>query len=152
MAAPGRCTPSQVAREIGIRKVIIPPAPGVFSAFGMLFADLRYDYVRTAFTRLDDASFDQIERVYRELEDQGRAAIASTSVTPHKIAIKRAADMRYVGQEHAVTVDLPLARVREAGPQGDQAPLRRDARAALRHLGAGRARRDRQPALAPSRA
>jgi len=37
----------EVAREIGIRKVIIPGAPGVFSAFGMLFSDLRYDYVRT---------------------------------------------------------------------------------------------------------
>ena len=36
-----------VAREIGIRNVIVPRAPGVFSAFGMLFSDLRYDYVRT---------------------------------------------------------------------------------------------------------
>jgi N-methylhydantoinase A len=98
----------QVAREIGIRKVIIPPAPGVFSAFGMLFADLRYDYVRTAPMRLDDASFAQMESVYRELEDQGRAAIGNTSVSPHRIEIKRAADMRYVGQEHAVTVDLPV--------------------------------------------
>ncbi len=98
-----------VAREIGIAKVIIPPAPGVFSAFGMLFADLRYDYVRTALTRLDDASFERIEEIYRELESQGRDAIAGTSVVPHKIVVKRAADMRYVGQEHAVTVDLPLA-------------------------------------------
>ena len=98
----------QVAREIGIRKVIIPPAPGVFSAFGMLFADLRYDYVRTAPMRLDDASFEQMEKVYHELEDQGRAAIGNTTVTPHRIEIKRAADMRYVGQEHAVTVDLPM--------------------------------------------
>ena len=63
----------EVAREIGIRKVIIPTAPGVFSAFGMLFSDLRYDYVRTWFTRLDDAPFDEIERIYRELEDEGRA-------------------------------------------------------------------------------
>ena len=60
-----------VAREIGIRNVIIPPAPGVFSAFGMLFSDLRYDFVRTWFTRLDDAPFDEIERVYRELEKRG---------------------------------------------------------------------------------
>ena len=37
----------EVAREIGIRRVIIPHAPGVFSAFGMLFSDLRYDFVRT---------------------------------------------------------------------------------------------------------
>jgi N-methylhydantoinase A len=99
----------QVAREIGIRKVIIPGAPGVFSAFGMLFSDLRYDYVRTWPTKLDDAPFDAIERVYRELEDEGRRAIAGTSVSPHKIVVKRAADMRYVGQEHAVTVDLPLS-------------------------------------------
>jgi N-methylhydantoinase A len=43
------------------------------------------------------------------MEEQGRAAIAGTSVQPQKIALKRAADMRYVGQEHAVTVDIPLA-------------------------------------------
>ena len=98
----------QVAREIGIRTVIVPTAPGVFSAFGMLFSDLRYDFVRTWFTRLEDAPFAAIERVYRDLERQGRAAIAGTSVKPQKITLKRAADMRYVGQEHAVTVDLPL--------------------------------------------
>lgn len=98
-----------VAREIGIRTVIVPGAPGVFSAFGMLFSDLRYDFVRTWFTRLDDAAFPDMEAVYTTLEDQGRAAIASTSVTPSRIVIKRAMDMRYVGQEHAVTVDLPMS-------------------------------------------
>jgi N-methylhydantoinase A len=98
----------EVAREIGIRTVIIPTAPGVFSAFGMLFSDLRYDFVRTWFTRLEDAPFDRIERIYRDLENEGRAAIASSSVEPQKITLKRALDMRYMGQEHAVTVDLPL--------------------------------------------
>jgi len=99
----------QVAREIGIRKVIVPFAPGVFSAFGMLFSDLRYDYVRTWYTRLDDAAFHDMKAVYQALEDQGRAAIASTSVKPSKVVVKRAMDMRYVGQEHAVTVDLPMS-------------------------------------------
>jgi N-methylhydantoinase A len=99
----------EVAREIGIRTVIVPTAPGVFSAFGMLFSDLRYDFVRTWFTRLEDAPFDRIERVYRGLEQEGRAAIDVTSVKPQKILLRRAADMRYVGQEHAVTVDLPRA-------------------------------------------
>src|SRR5579864_8664937 len=99
----------EVAREIGMGKVIVPLAPGVFSAFGMLFSDLRYDFVRTWFTPLEDAKFEQIEKVYRALEQQGRDAIAGTSVKPQKIAIKRSADMRYVGQEHAVTVDLPMA-------------------------------------------
>jgi N-methylhydantoinase A len=75
----------------------------------MLFSDLRYDYVRTWLTRLEDAPFDEIERIYQELEHRGVDAIAGTSVKPRKIVIKRAADMRYVGQEHAVTVDLPMA-------------------------------------------
>ncbi len=98
----------EVARELGIRRVIIPDAPGVFSAIGMLFADLRYDFVRTWVVRLDQAPFDELERIYGELEGEGRRAIASTSVTPSAVTVKRAADMRYVGQEHAVTVDLPL--------------------------------------------
>jgi N-methylhydantoinase A len=98
-----------IAREIGIREVIVPFAPGVFSAFGMLFSDLRYDYVRTGLSRLEDASFAEIAKVYKELEDQGRAAIAATHVKPQQITIKRAADMRYVGQEHPVTVDLPVS-------------------------------------------
>ena len=99
----------EVAREIGMRKVVVPFAPGVFSAFGMLFADLRYDYVRTWFTPLDDARFEDVEKVYRALEKQGRDAINGASVAPQRIVTKRAADMRYVGQEHAVTVDLPMA-------------------------------------------
>ncbi len=99
---------SAVARELGIRKVIIPRAPGVFSAFGMLFSDLRYDYVRTWFTSLEDAPFDEVERIYLEMEDEGRSAIEHASVMPEEVTVKRAADMRYVGQEHAVTVDLPI--------------------------------------------
>jgi N-methylhydantoinase A len=97
-----------VAREIGIRNVIVPGAPGVFSAFGMLFSDLRYDFVRTSLMQLAEAPFARIEKVFRELEKQGRNAIAATSIKPHRITVKRALDMRYVGQEHPVTVELPM--------------------------------------------
>jgi N-methylhydantoinase A len=121
----------EVAREIGITTVIVPTAPGVFSAFGMLFSDLRYDFVRTWFTRLEDVHFDAIEGVYRDLEKEGRAAIAATSIKPRRITLKRAADMRYVGQEHAVTVDLPFA----AFEKEDRAAIKRhfDAMHALRY-------------------
>ena len=44
---------SAIARELGIRKVLIPYAPGYFSAYGMLFSDRRYDYVRSVFRKLD---------------------------------------------------------------------------------------------------
>jgi N-methylhydantoinase A len=100
---------ADVARELGIRTVIVPDAPGVFSAIGMLFADLRGDFVRTWFVRLAEASFDELERIYAEMEADGRRAIAASSVAPSTVTVKRAADMRYAGQEHAVTVDLPQA-------------------------------------------
>jgi N-methylhydantoinase A len=93
---------SAIAREIGMSRVIVPRAPGHFCAFGMLFADLRYDLVRTWFARLSEVSFDEIERVYVELIEEGRRSLAASGV-----AVARAADMRYVGQEHPVTVALP---------------------------------------------
>lgn len=95
-----------IAREMGIRKLIIPRSPGHFSAFGMLFSDLRYDYVRSRFTRLADADFADLEAVYAELEAEGIAEIEKVSVAPQRMVISRGADMRYVGQEHSVTVDL----------------------------------------------
>lgn len=100
---------SAIAREIGIRKVLIPYAPGYFSAYGMLFSDLRYDYVRSVFRKLNDVSFDEIEAAYKSMEDEGRAALEQSGVKSDGVVIERAADMRYVGQEHAVTVDLRLA-------------------------------------------
>ena len=100
---------SAIAREIGIRKVLIPYAPGYFSAYGMLFSDLRYDYVRSVFRKLNDVSFEEIEAAYKTMEDEGRAALAASGIQADGVVIERAADMRYVGQEHAVTVDLPMA-------------------------------------------
>ena len=136
----------EVAREIGIRTVIIPTAPGVFSAFGMLFSDLRYDFVRTWFTQLEDAPFDRIERIYRDLENAGPCR--------DRQQLGRAAeDHAEAGGRHALCGPGacghrgPAAQgVRTGGPRCDQARFRRHARAALRHLGAGRARRDREPA------
>ncbi len=89
--------------------VIIPPAPGHFSAHGMLVADLRRDFVRTWFRPVAKVDFDEVERIYRSMEDEGTTALVRDVEDPSRIAVARGADMRYVGQEHSVTVDLPLA-------------------------------------------
>jgi N-methylhydantoinase A len=108
---------SMVARELGISKVVIPRAPGHFSAYGMLVADLRRDFVNTWFTPLAEASFPAMEGIFTEMETAGRETvtrgqgISETSAT-------RAADMRYVGQEHAVTVDLPTELFRNEDRDG----------------------------------
>jgi N-methylhydantoinase A len=98
-----------IAREIGMSRIIIPRAPGHFCAFGMLHSDLRYDFVRTWFKRLDDAHFDEIDTVYADLIGQGKRALEESGVRAAQVTLGYAADMRYVGQEHAVTVDLSPA-------------------------------------------
>jgi N-methylhydantoinase A len=100
---------SAIAREIGIRRVLIPFSPGHFSAYGMLFSDLRRDYVRSCFQKLARAPFDFFESLYGEMEAAGRKAVAESAVRPEKVTVLRYADMRYIGQEHAVTVELDRA-------------------------------------------
>jgi N-methylhydantoinase A len=100
---------AMIAREIGMDRVIVPRAPGHFCAFGMLFSDLRYDYVRTWPARLANVAFEDMEKVYGDLVEQGRAALAKSGAGHVTVKISYAADMRYMGQEHAVTIDLPAA-------------------------------------------
>lgn len=97
---------SAIAREIGMRKLIIPRAPGHFCAFGMLHSDLRYDFVRTTFRKLDDMDFDEIQTAFSELERMGRTSLKESGVQPAAVTAAYSADMRYVGQEHSVSVDL----------------------------------------------
>jgi N-methylhydantoinase A len=100
---------AMVARELRIGKVVIPRAPGHFSAYGMLVADLRRDFVNTWFTPLATASFAELEAKYAEMERRGRDAVARGYQGVAGITVTRGADMRYVGQEHAVYVELPAA-------------------------------------------
>jgi N-methylhydantoinase A len=98
---------ASVAKELAIARIIIPSAPGHFSALGMLMADLRRDYVQTLFERVDDLEMFELEDHFKKLEAEGRAALAASGIPTDRIVFERAADMRYVGQEHAVAVRMP---------------------------------------------
>ena len=98
---------AMIARELRIAKVIIPFAPGHFSAYGMLFADLRRDLVNTWFKPLETAAFDDLEALFTAMEKTGAADLARSRDMIVEMRTERGADMRYVGQEHAVTVHLP---------------------------------------------
>src|SRR5262245_18175673 len=97
---------ASVAKELSIGKIIIPNAPGHFSALGMLMADLRRDYVQTLFERMDDMEMSELEEQFKKLEGEGRKALEDSGIPPDRIVFERAADMRYVGQEHAVAVGM----------------------------------------------
>jgi N-methylhydantoinase A len=102
-----------LARELQVPRVIVPPAPGHFSAWGMLMSDLRRDLVQTRFAREADADLGELTGVWRELEDRLRSAFADDGVGSERLAFERSADMRYAGQEHTVNVPIPGGQLGE---------------------------------------
>jgi N-methylhydantoinase A len=91
-----------IARELGIPRVVIPPAPSTFSAWGMLATDLRHDLVRTVLEPLEATDAAWAQARYTEMQRE-IAAILPGDGTPVTL---RAVDLRYLGQEHTVTVTL----------------------------------------------
>jgi N-methylhydantoinase A len=112
---------ASVARELSIGRVLIPQAPGHFSALGMLMADLRRDTVQTLFARMDDLEMFELENQFQRLEAEGRRALQESGIATDRIVFERAADMRYVGQEHAVAVRMPA----HVGDESARAEIKR---------------------------
>jgi N-methylhydantoinase A len=90
-----------LARELGIGRTLIPPAPGHFSAFGMLLGDFRADAVRTHLGEPEPAA------MAAELERLEREASAELEDEAGERRTERFAQLRYLGQEHTLEVPLP---------------------------------------------
>jgi N-methylhydantoinase A len=102
-----------VARELAIDTVIIPPAPGTFSAFGMLTADLRREYARTYRVRLTAEGLGETEPIFAEIEAEATAWLRSAGIPSADTTLERSLDIRYVGQNYAVTIRLPFNSTQE---------------------------------------
>jgi len=89
-----------IARELGIPRVVIPPSPSTFSAWGMLATDLRHDLVRTVLAPFEGTDAAWAQARYTEMQHEIASILPGTG-TP---TMHRAADLRYLGQEHTVTV------------------------------------------------
>ena len=93
-----------LARDLGIERVLIPPAPGILCALGLLVAPLRLDLVRTRVALLEEA---ELAQGFEDLESQAAAWLDRESVPPARRRLARAFDMRYVGQNFELTVTPP---------------------------------------------
>lgn len=96
-----------VARELGIPKVIVPPGQGAFCALGMLMADVQHDYSRTNVSLLSDLSAADLHETFDLLTDEGSARLTDEGFDEEHRTFIRSLDLRYKGQEHAVTLPLP---------------------------------------------
>jgi N-methylhydantoinase A len=81
----------------------------------MLLSDFRRDLVQSRFVRLDQVELEELKRWFAGLEAQGTAAVNEARLDTRKLVLSRSLDMRYVGQEHAVTVDVPLSSFAKGG-------------------------------------
>ncbi len=95
-----------VAREIGIRRVLIPPNPGHFSAYGMLFADFRYDMVEAVVCPLEKFDLVEMETKLAELESKGAEKIEQLDTRIDSVHFARYVEMRYERQEYTIKVRL----------------------------------------------
>ncbi len=100
-----------LARELGIKKVIIPIAASVFSAWGMLMTDLRQDDINTFNVRLDKINYEDLESKWNEMESLAIKEYEEKGFSKENLVFLRNLDMRYWGQEHTVKVQVPNASV-----------------------------------------
>jgi N-methylhydantoinase A len=103
------------AEELGIRRVIIPPAPGLFSAFGLLAADPTYHVSRSVLQRIDQLTLAAVDEALDELETRARGALVREGYPAHQVELSRFADLRYVGQSFELR--LPLDRDQRSAEQ-----------------------------------
>ena len=96
-----------VAEILRLPALISPVGAGVGSTFGLLAAPLAFDFVRSAYSRLDELDWQFANSLLNEMAAEGRKVLESSGLSEKDISYQRTADMRYVGQGHEVSVSLP---------------------------------------------
>jgi len=99
----------RLARMLAIPTLIVPPAPGVLSAFGLLVARIEHDHTRTFAVNADAVDLTQMGALFDELDRLGQARMQADRVASEAVQVERFADLRYVGQSYELEVPLPLA-------------------------------------------
>ncbi len=110
MLAYGAAGPTQafmLARELDLKRVIVPPSPGTLCALGCLVADFRADFVTSLWRDLDTFGERDLEDIYESLEAEARAWLAEQEVGLKEVHVHRSADLCHVGQSWEVNVPFP---------------------------------------------
>jgi N-methylhydantoinase A len=97
----------RVAEILRLPALISPFGAGVGSTFGLLTAPLAFDFVRSAYSRMDELDWRLANSLLDGMEEEGRKVLQSSGLSAGEITCQRSADMRYIGQGHEVSVALP---------------------------------------------
>jgi len=90
----------------------VPLTPGAFSAIGLVTADARYDVYRSYVSSASKAIPETMQQIYREMAEQGINKIKELGFTRNTISLHYSIDLRYAGQSHEVTIDIPATIIK----------------------------------------
>jgi N-methylhydantoinase A len=96
-----------MARQLEMRRIVVPPAPGLFSSFGLLYGDVEHHYVRTYRRRTRSLDLTELNEIWRRMEAEALAQLAAEGFSGAATRLKRQADLGYQGQSFELTVPLP---------------------------------------------
>lgn len=100
---------AQLARELGVKEIIVPLYPGLFSAWGMLATEQRRDFVRSRLSLVRDTPLSEVGEIFAQLREEANLYFATDhGSSADSLAVSLSCDLRYHGQEHAVTVVVDL--------------------------------------------
>lgn len=102
-----------LARELGIKKVVIPSTSSVFASWGMLMSDIRHDYSQTLLLPARGVSYKEVNSVYDEIIRKAEETLNTEGVEASDVVITKSLDMRYEGQEHTVEIHVPYENIDE---------------------------------------
>ncbi|MBI3373345.1 MAG: hydantoinase/oxoprolinase family protein [Betaproteobacteria bacterium] len=103
-----------MASALGMKQVVVPPSAGLFSSFGLLYADIEHHYSRTFRRLLRKADLQQVQRAWDALADQAMGQLAVEGFTGGSARLRRSAALHYHGQSFELTVPVPDGRIDQA--------------------------------------
>jgi len=96
----------EVAQELGITEILVPPAPGIICAEGLIVSDLKEDFVEGAHAVVEEDALARVERSTLSLQSAALAWLAREKVEPAEARLEVQADMRFVGQNFELRIPL----------------------------------------------
>ncbi len=98
---------AELAEELGIPRIIVPPTPGLFSALGLLLADYRYEYKKPVLKSIEELDPSEIEEAYSEIEEEAIRLLKSKNLGEDRILLTRYMDVKYRFQSYELQVIAP---------------------------------------------
>lgn len=98
---------ARLARELEMKTIVVPRNPGICCALGLLLTDLRADFATTSLMLAEHESANVISDIFSGLESQAAAWFTDEHVLKENRILRRIVDMRYLGQNYEIAVDLP---------------------------------------------